>query len=239
MSRLIGITVGLRPVRTFAGEQPGHAVLPTYTTMVRAAGAIPVLLTPVTADHVPHLLDRLDGILLSGGGDVDPSAYGGETLPSVYGVDPARDEFEFAVARVARERRLPTLCICRGLQVLNVALGGSLVEDIPTRIPDALPHSVDTAPDRSVHAVAVTPGSTTAKALGTDEVGANSLHHQSVDRVADSLVVTGRTSDGVVEALAPADDDWPMWAVQWHPEYLGPDDAPSLRLFEALVAAAS
>ena len=239
MPAIIGITSGLRPVRTDAGLVPGHAVLPTYTTMVRAAGAVPVLLTPVAPEAIPALLDRLDAVILSGGGDVDPGRYGGTPHPSIYGVDPNRDDFELALSCMAAERRVPTLCICRGMQVMNVALGGTLIEDIGTRIPGAIDHFVGgEAASEPRHSVEVAPGSTTAKVLGATTIEVNSIHHQAVDQIAGSLVATGHSPDGVVEALEPADDAWPMWAVQWHPEYLGPGHPESLRLFETLVAAA-
>jgi len=237
MAALIGITAGSRTIRSSSGDVPGYAVLPTYTTMVQRVRAVPVLLVPTSPDVVGAIADRIDGLLLSGGGDVDPARYGGTPHESVYGIDPLRDEFELALARAAQERRLPTLCICRGAQLMNVALGGSLIEDIPSRIPGAADHFVDAAPAARQHPVQITAGSAVARVLGVDRLEVNSIHHQSVDRVAEPLIVTGRAPDGVIEALEPADGAWPMWAVQWHPEYLGPDDGPSRRLFEALVAA--
>jgi putative glutamine amidotransferase len=206
--------------------------------MVRRAGGLPVLLTPGPSEQVHDLLGRLDGLVLTGGGDLDPATYGGIAHESVYGVDRERDDFELALARAAAERRFPTLCICRGMQVMNVALGGTLIEDLPSERPGATEHNI--AGDeafRPQHEVNVEPGTTTAKALGCDHLSVNSVHHQALRSVAAGLVVTATAPDGIIEAVAPEDRDWPMWAVQWHPEYRGPDDAPSLGLFQALVDA--
>ncbi|HLE39373.1 MAG TPA: gamma-glutamyl-gamma-aminobutyrate hydrolase family protein [Acidimicrobiia bacterium] len=239
MTPVIGITTGLRTIPVSAGDAPAHTLVTTYTTMVRRAGGIPVLLTPGDPAEIPALLTRLDGIVMSGGGDVDPARYGGRQHPSIYGVDPQRDEFELALAIALAERRVPTVCICRGLQVVNVAMGGTLIEDIAAEGPAMLPHIIEgEAAFHPQHPVTVETGSATAKALGREELLVNTLHHQAVRRVGSGLVVTGRSPDGIVEALAPEDASWPMWAVQWHPEYLGPGDEPSLALFETLVRAA-
>ena len=236
---VIGITTGLRVIHTSSGDTRVHALVPNYTEMVRRAGGIPILFTPGDPDEIPALLARVDGIVMTGGGDVDPARSGGQPHPAVYGVDPSRDEFEFALAAHLADRRVPTVCICRGLQVMNVALGGTLIEDITSEGPDMLSHWVDgDGSYEPQHPVLVEPGSTTAKALGTEELGVNSLHHQAVRTVGSGLVVTGRAPDGIVEALAPEDSDWPMWAVQWHPEYLGPTHEPSRSLFESLIRAA-
>lgn len=239
MGPVIGITSGLRVIPASPGDTRMHVISPNYPEMVRRAGGIPLLFTPADPDEIPALLARVDGIVMTGGGDVDPARYGGVHHPAVYGVDPSRDEFEIALARTLADRRTPTLCICRGLQVMNVAMGGSLIEDIAAEGPGMLNHWVDgDGSYEAQHPVAVEPGSTTAKALGTEALGVNTLHHQAVRRVGAGLVVTGRAPDGIVEALAPEDGDWPMWAVQWHPEYLGPGHEPSRSIFESLIRAA-
>ncbi len=239
MKPVIGITTGLRTMHSPTEDFKVHSLVPNYTQMVRRAGGIPVLLTAGDPDEIPVLLEHLDGVVMSGGGDVDPARYGGRPHPAVYGIDPVRDEFEIALARALAERQVPTACICRGLQVMNVAFGGSLIEDISAEGPDMLEHWVDgDGSYQPQHPVSIEPGSPTAKALGTEELGVNTLHHQAVRRVGDGLVVTGRAPDGVIEALVPKDSSWPMWAVQWHPEYLGPDHGPSLLFFETLIRAA-
>ncbi|HSM01639.1 MAG TPA: gamma-glutamyl-gamma-aminobutyrate hydrolase family protein [Acidimicrobiia bacterium] len=237
---LIGITAGLRKVKSRIGLEPAHTVWPAYADMVRTAGGIPVSLLPGDTSEAPDLLERLDGILFSGGGDVDPSRYGGEIRPRVYGIDEVRDEFEIALALAAASARFPTLCICRGMQVMNVALGGTLIEDLEDDDPERMQHWVDGEEEAQdvQHEVAIEPGSMIAKALGTDHALVNSIHHQAVRSPGNGLVVTGTSHDGVIEAMEPTDTRWPMWAVQWHPELLGAGDAPSLRLFRALVDAA-
>lgn len=219
------------------GDEPAHVLYVAYSRMVHEAGGLPVILTPTPADRIPGLLDRIDGLVLTGGGDVEPSRYGGADHPSVYGVDAERDAFELAISSEAADRRMPMLAICRGMQVLNVARGGSLIEDIPTDRPDALAHTVEGAQTyQGIHEVSVVAGSTTAKALGSESVRVNSVHHQSILWLAPDFRVTATTSDGIVEAYEAADESWPMWAVQWHPEWL-PDDPASRGLFEALIGA--
>jgi putative glutamine amidotransferase len=239
MPPVIGITTGSRILPTVAGEARTHVLGAVYTNMVRHAGGVPVLLPPSDPAVIPSLLERLDGVILSGGGDVDPARYGGTHVPSVYGIDPERDEFELSLATHLAERRIPTGCICRGLQVMNVAMGGSLIEDIASESPDMLAHVLEgDAAFTPQHPIAIDPASSTARLLGEDEVKVNSLHHQAVRRLGAGLVITGRAPDGVVEALAPEDQSWPMWAVQWHPEWLGTGHEPSVALFSALIRAA-
>jgi len=211
----------------------------SYTSMIREAGGLPLILTPGPTTEVEALLDRLDGLLLPGGGDIDPLCYGGTPHQAVYGVEQLRDEFELALVLSAAQRRLPTLAICRGMQIANVALGGTLIEDIKSADPEALEHrrhgQQATEPQ---HTVELDPDSTTARALAKDTVEANTIHHQALRDVAEQLRVAGRAPDGIIEAVEPTDASWPMWGVQWHPEWLGRDDEPSLGLFRAFVAAA-
>jgi len=223
-----------------AGESRAHVLYTTYTAMIREAGGLPVVVAPGAPDEVDALLDRLDGLVLSGGGDIDPARYGGNAHETIYEVDPLRDEFELAMARAAAERRIPTLAICRGMHIANVAFGGTLFEDVNAHFPDALEHwRHGHAATEPQHRVAVDADSTTAAALGKDAVEVNTIHHQSLRQVAVQFRVTGKAPDGVIESIEPTDSSWPMWGVQWHPEYLGPNDIPSLSLFQALVAAAS
>lgn len=236
MRPMIGITAAQREVPSSAGEDRAHVLYVTYTAMVRAAGGLPIILVP--GDGVDEVVARIDGLVLSGGGDVDPTRYGGPGEPAVYGVDPERDEFEMALARAAAERRLPTLAVCRGMQIVNVAFGGTLIADISSRIPDAEEHRRRGDEVRlTTQRVTIDAGSAVARALGSTDLRVNTVHHQAVDEVGAGLRITGRADDGVPEAMEA--QDWPLWAVQWHPEWLGRDDPPSLRLFATLVEAAS
>ena len=168
------------------------------------------------------LIGKLDGLLLTGGGDIDPVLYGEERHPATYDAEPGRDEFEIDLARRAMDADLPTLAICRGAQVLNVAAGGSLVQDIPSAVEASVPHSVELPRDAIAHPVTVSAGSRLADALGAAlEAGSlcrvNSRHHQSVGRLGRRLVATATSPDGVVEGIESPEAGFCV-GVQWHPE---------------------
>jgi len=213
-----------------------------YTTAVEAAGAVPLVLPPLDRlGPVERMLDAADALLLTGGEDVDPERYGAPRHPTVEVVNPVRDATEIALVEAARERMLPTLAICRGIQLLNVAFGGSLVQDIASERPDSLPHDRHAERAERVHDLEIEPASRLARALGTTRLAVNSLHHQAVDRVAEGLRATAWAPDGIIEGLEwVGDDRW--WAVgaQWHPEELVAGSAPSPDhgLFRTLVAEA-
>jgi putative glutamine amidotransferase len=236
MNPIIGITSRQPVIPTSGGELQAHVVNSVYTEAVRRSGGTPILLPPVDPAEAPRLLDRIDGLVLSGGGDIDPAFYGGKLHDDMYAIDARRDEFEFALVREAQRRLLPTFAICRGMQVVNVALGGSLIEDIPSEV-GSMDHAVRGPGVVDCHqTVTLEPESLVAAAIGNTETCVNSIHHQAVRRVGAGLRPVGWTSDGIIEALDPLDHDWPLLAVQWHPEYLAvKDDADSLALFQALV----
>ena len=236
MKPVIGITSRQPVIKTSGGDLHAHVVNKVYTDAVIRSGGTPITLPPVAPEDAPHILDRIDGLVLSGGGDVEPSFYGGKLHDDMYAIDPRRDAFEFALVRGAQQRRLPTLAICRGLQVLNVALGGTLIEDIPSEV-GSTDHSIVGPQVVDCHqTVTMEATSLVAQTIGSTEVCVNSIHHQAVRRVAPGMRAAGWTEDGVVEVLDPEDHEWPLLAVQWHPEYLAvKDDAPSLALFAALV----
>jgi putative glutamine amidotransferase len=212
MRPVIGITLGDGDRRGF------HAIREDYVRSLEQAGAVPVVLAAGLSDDAPTLLDRIDGIVLSGGVDLDPALYGEAPHPKLGRVDRRRDDFELALLRAALERDLPTLAICRGQQVLNVALGGTLVQDIPSTLKGAMQHDAPGRRWRRVHPVEVLPGSRLSEILGRDTVFVNSFHHQAVDRVGTGLVVSGRCpQDGVIEALEMPGRRFVV-AVQWHPE---------------------
>jgi putative glutamine amidotransferase len=189
-----------------------------YVESVKRAGGEPLLLDP--ADDPARSLDRIDGLLLSGGLDVDPALYG-EAPHATTEVDHARDRFEIPLSREAVKRDLPLFAICRGVQVLNVAAGGTLIQDIPSTVTTELTHSIDIPKDHVAHAVRVTPGTRLAASLGAsvpaDTCAVNSRHHQSVGKVAPSFVVSAVSADGVVEAIERPESSFCV-GVQWHPE---------------------
>lgn len=240
MKPLIGITAQRREVTTSYGTEPANTVVLTYSDAISEAGGIPVLLPILSPEAVPGLVDRLQGAVLTGGGDVDPVHYEGPEDSTVYGVDPARDDFELALARRIAKLKLPVLAICRGLQVLNVAMGGTLVVDIPTQIDGGFEHfrAGDDA-KRAHQALRFDESSHMASLFGTSELKVNSLHHQAVAEPAPGLRPVAWSEDGVVEAVEPEDQQWPMRGVQWHPEHLVESESSARALFEELVAAAA
>jgi putative glutamine amidotransferase len=206
-----------------------------YVAALESAGIVPVVVPPLASeDSVNSILDRVDGLVLTGGEDVEPSLYGQPRSEhcGVSNID--RDRTEIALVKAARERRLPVLAICRGPQLLNVALGGTLIQDIPAEVPNSLGHEVRDDRSARVHDVSIDEGSLIADAIGATEITVNSLHHQSVLDVAPGLKVTARAPDGIVEGLESDSDDWWVMAVQWHPEEMNDSPEPWDRgLFKA------
>ena len=194
------------------------------------------VVTPLTPASGP--LD-FDALVLGGGGDVDPARYGRAPIENgTLEVDPERDRIDFALFEEARRRGAPVLGICRGLQVVNVALGGTLVQDIPAERPSAVVHARDGEKEKTRldHAVTVAPETRFAALAGRTEVRVNSRHHQAIERLAPGLAVAGTSPDGLPEAVESADGAWVL-AVQWHPENLAADPV-SQRLFSDFVDAA-
>jgi putative glutamine amidotransferase len=194
--------------------------LDDYVASVEQAGGRPRVLE--VSDSPRKIVDEIDGLLLTGGGDIDPVLYGDERHPTVEDAEPGRDEFEIDLARRAMSSDLPLLAICRGAQVLNVAAGGTLVQDIPSAIESTLAHSIVEPKSAEAHAVYVTPGSRLERALGISVDRAhtcrvNSRHHQSVGRVGSGLISSATAPDGVIEAIEKPDSDFCV-GVQWHPE---------------------
>jgi putative glutamine amidotransferase len=213
----------------------------SYTRAVERAGGAPLLVPPLRdAAAVDAMLDRVDALILSGGEDVDPAHYGAQPHPKLGAVHSERDATELALVGAARARGTPTLAICRGIQLLNVALGGTLLQDIPTQRPDAMEHDPGAARDARVHEIVVEPGSRLSAALGATTLSANSFHHQALDRVADGLRVTARAPDGLIEGVEWEGDEWWALGVQWHPEELVEgSERWDRELFAALIRAAN
>ena len=217
----------------------------SYVRALEGAGLLPLVVPPLlVADHAEHLLRVVDGLLLTVGEDIDPALYAAPPHPKLGRTCAARDRTEIALVDAARRLEMPTLAICRGMQVLNVALGGTLIQDLPSQRPGTVAHDRDRTRSARVHEVIVESGSRTAAALGGERVMVNSFHHQAVDRVAAALRVTARASDGVIEAVETgADRDWWAVGVQWHPEELveTPEewDRALFASFAARVAAAA
>lgn len=229
MVPVIGIT-------TYGLDDDSNYTLPAqYISATRRAGGIPVLI-PAGETQFELLYDRLDAVILAGGGDIDPTAYGGSQHPQIYMVDAERDRMEIGLATQLIERRIPTLAICRGAQIVNIALGGSLYEHLPDEFGDEVHHRLPPREPTS-HGVNVQPDSQLATILGCDLLESASWHHQSIKAVGTQLRVVARASDGVVEAVEMPGHPW-MIAVQWHPELTAERDHTQQRLFDALVEAA-
>ncbi len=235
MPTIVGITTRQRDVTSSAGLSRSHTLNRAYSDAIERAGATPVLLAPVSSHAVGSLLDLIDGLVLTGGGDIHPERHGGRLHDSVYGLDEERDEFELALASAAATRRLPTLAICRGLQIVNVALGGTLYVDLPTESTGGEPHarSGEHVFEAFQH-VRLEEGCRLAAVMGTD-IAVNSIHHQAVRELAPGLRPVGWADDGVIEAVEAEDPTWPLWAVQWHPEFLAERDPEALAVFKAFV----
>lgn len=229
---LIGIPIG----RHTDSRGRTYVRLPeSYGRALTAAGAAPILIQPLEdAAALERIFSALDGILFPGGLDVHPQRFGEEIHPTVT-VDEPLDALELTLAQWATDRELTTLGICRGQQLLNVALGGSLVQDLPTE-GIAHPQSDLAVRDEIAHTIDVEPGSRLAAIFGETSFGVNSFHHQAVKQLGRGLKAVGWSPDGVIEALESADHPW-LLAVQFHPENLVATHEPSRRLFAAFVAA--
>jgi putative glutamine amidotransferase len=210
----------------------------TYVDAILRAGGTPVLIPSVPDGRLRPLYDLIDGLLLPGGVDIHPARYGEEIHERCGKITPQRDEVELHLARWAMDEGKPLLAICRGIQVLNVAMGGSLYQDLEAQARGALRHNwfPGFRRDRLSHPVEIAAGARLAAILGTTSLQVNSLHHQAVRRLGERLIAVGRSPDGVVEAVEAGDHPFAM-GVQWHPEELVAADPSARRLFDVFVAA--
>ena len=227
----IGITTG------YAEDDKSLTQVRTdYVRSVEKARGLPVLLAPgVPADASDHL-ERLGGLVLSGGADLDPVLYGEKPHPKLGPVVRPRDDFELALCREALRRNLPILAICRGHQVLNVATGGTLVQDIPSQLAGDVDHDPRRPRPERVHEVRVLKGSRLRRLLGKETVGVNSFHHQGIKDLGRGLVATAWSADDLIEAVEAPDKKFVL-GVQWHPESFWDDPTGFQPLFQALIEA--
>ena len=215
-SRIVAVTASTKVVN---GSSKVTVNRP-YTDAMLAAGLIPLVVPPMREDGAVAILDSVSGLVLTGGEDVDPTYFGAMRHPATGPANDLRDRIEIALAKEAAARRMPTLAICRGVQVLNVALGGTLVQDIPSEVTTGIQHDAKSERSARVHAVDIDAGSRLAGIVGARQITTNSFHHQSVDRLGKGLRTVARSEDGVVEAVECADRAWWALGVQWHPEEL-------------------
>jgi putative glutamine amidotransferase len=213
---VVGICAVRERARWSFWDQTAHLVADTYVGAVQRTGAVAVLL-PVDTRAPLELLQRVDALLLIGGSDVDPAVYGAEREPALEATYPERDRFEIALLHGALERELPVLGICRGMHLMNVALGGTLRQDLVDEQGRHPHRRVLGSFEGTEHEVMLTPGSLVAEAAGEEEHLVRCHHHQAVDRLGEGLTVSGRSEDGVVEAIEAPGGRW-LLGVQWHPE---------------------
>jgi len=230
------MTTPLIGVTTHGIDGRGDVRLPnTYVDAVRRAGGAPVLL-PSGGDDALAVLPRLDALVLTGGSDVDPVHFGQEAHPTVYGIDPDRDRSDLAFVHAALSAELPMLAICRGMQVVNVALGGTLHQHVPDEVDGSVIHRAD-PPGAVPHDVTVEASSQLAEVMGAHAVSGMSWHHQAVDDLGKGLRSVAVAPDGIIEAVALDGHPWCL-IVQWHPELTADSDETQQRLFDGIVAAA-
>ena len=231
---LVAVPAGRVEAGRIQGWGPdAYVVAEPYVAALRRAGARPVILAGPEADPPEEVLAPFAGLLLAGGGDLDPGLYSTRHDRRVYGVDGDRDDLELALARTALDHGLPTLAICRGMQVVNVVRGGSLHQHLPDPLGRGA-HGDPTSGVLVTHGVKVAGDSRLAAATGTTRLAAcTSVHHQGVDRLGEGLRPVAWSDDGLVEALEPVEDGGWLVAVQWHPEITAADDAVQQSLFDA------
>ena len=237
MRPLIGIPCRAA-IRSNHPEKPVYYSNKSYVQAVESAGGVPVLI-PMMKDleNLHALLSHLDGLLLSGGIDVHPSSYQEEVDAALSETDPELDKPELVLARWALQEDIPTLGICRGMQLINVALGGTLYQDLETGYQDGLQHANWSLPrNQLIHSVSIDPKSQMRQVLGVDKVMVNSLHHQAVKELGKGVLASGKAEDGIVELLEIPDRTY-MLATQCHPEELYRDNPVWMHLFRGLIKA--
>ena len=220
---IVAVTATIRE-----GEQPRRVALnEAYVCAIENAGLVPLVVPPLSdPEAADRILAGVDGLVLTGGEDVAPEYFGQARHPRLGRVSQARDATEMALIASARRLRMPVLAICRGIQVLNVECGGSLIQDIAAQRAGALEHDGHTGPrNAALHAVELVEGSIVASATNAQRIEVNSLHHQAIDRLGEGLRVTGTAPDGIIEAVE-SEDDWWVLAVQWHPEEMDSSARP-------------
>ncbi|MFQ5593242.1 MAG: gamma-glutamyl-gamma-aminobutyrate hydrolase family protein [Anaerolineae bacterium] len=216
---------------------PSFLMTQVYIQRLGMAGAAPIIVPLLQSDDALRAIyERLDGLFLAGGVDVDPSYYGEPPHPKLGEVNRDRDRVELALLRWALEGNLPILAVCRGIQVLNVAAGGTLYQDIEAQIPHSIRHNYHQIKPRNyrAHEVTVEPGSRLSTVMGTQEIGVNSLHHQAVKNVAPGFHATAWAADGVIEGIEGLNGHFVV-GVQWHPEALAEEDEAMQSLFDSFV----
>ncbi|MDH6350469.1 MULTISPECIES: gamma-glutamyl-gamma-aminobutyrate hydrolase family protein [Brevibacillus] len=232
MKPIIGLT-------TFLSEQSKYSTVSrNYVDSIYAAGGVPITI-PIVEDKTDYseYIDLVDGILFTGGNDIAPYYFGENPLKELHSMSSIRDEYELSLFRKAYEKNVPIFGICRGIQLINVALGGSLYQDIYSQIPGALGHSpTQTASDELYHSIQISKHTQLYDIFGEERIFTNSFHHQSVKQLGKNLVATAFSEDGIVEALESTEERF-LLGVQWHPECMTKRHPMFLKLFSAFIQA--
>ncbi len=233
---IIGITSSL----TKHGENMSIHLNQAYTLAIQNAGGIPIVIPISDQDDAKDLVSICDGILLSGGEDVDPLTYGANPEPEIGKTIIERDEIEKAIIEMAQNQSKPILGICRGIAMINAALGGSIIQDIEKLNPNALNHRQTAARSQPTHDIKVEPNSRLFEIVGEKEIQVNSMHHQAINKTPETLRIVANAPDGTIEAFELTDRNKPMLvAVQWHPEEMASHDPKMANLFKALIEESS
>ena len=227
MKPIVGVT------SSFDWEKKVFTLPSSYICAVEEAGGVPVLLPPSMKADFEILLESVDGVILTGGVDVDPVVYGEAPIPMMGKIDPLRDHFEISLARRVLEVEKPLLAICRGIQVLNVAAGGTLYQDINGQIDDSFKHNQKAPTQHPTHKVRVKTGSRLHGIFKKKELMVNSFHHQAVKNLGRQFLATAWSDDGVVEAMESEDNIFVL-GVQWHPERM--IEGEMIKIFEAFIS---
>jgi putative glutamine amidotransferase len=240
------IGVATQTLPAVPGERPPCWVMGrSYVEELRKVGGVPwvIPLLPHDPDTLHAIFERLDGVFITGGADVDPACYGEQKSPLCGAIDPDRDAVEIALLRHALGRNLPVFAVCRGIQILNVTCGGTLYQDIAGQVPAALKHDHFPTPDNPsrkflAHDITVKSGSRLGRILGEAVVPVNSMHHQAIKDLAPNLAPTAYAPDGVIEGVEGTNGQY-LVAVQWHPEELTESMPGMQRLFSTFIDAAA
>ena len=215
---------------SYSFDKKSYSVPESYVNAVERSGAVPVILPPTFNADIDVLLGLIDGIILTGGVDIDPQLYGENSIPLQGSIDPLRDSFELELTKVALEKRLPIFAICRGIQMLNVAAGGPLYQDVNSQVKDSLKHRQQAPTYHPSHKVRLEEGSRLHGIFEKTSLGVNSFHHQAVKDIASGFKATAWADDGLVEAIEWEGSEYVL-GVQWHPERM--IDGEMLKLFNA------
>lgn len=237
---LVGITPDVSPARRTNGKrrEPLIVIQDRYARALEAAGAVPVVLPVLPSSrNINAMIDRLDGLLVSGGNfDIHPRFYGEKPIRSLGEIKEERTDFELGLIALALKRDMPLLGICGGAQAINVALGGSLYQDIDAQYPDRIEHQRSDIKDRGGHRIAIHEGTKLRKIVGRPSLQVNTTHHQAVKQPGKNLLVDASADDGIIEGIESAAHRFVV-GVQWHPEFLVQRDAAQRKIFAAFVQA--